>query len=326
MKKIFVLVSGLLMAMTSLAADVQTSENQVTIRPDGGQAKVIRLEVMNDNIIRVRATSQDALPQKPASLMIVPQTTPAKGSYSVSDEGEAIVVKAKNVKAVVKKATGEITFFDAEGKQLLQEAKDGKQFKDFTVPEREYGLKGGPAITEEMKHGLTWQMKFDSPDDEAFYGLGQHQSEEFNMKGKNEDLFQYNTKVSIPFVLSNKNYGLLWDSYSYCRFGNPNDYLQLNDKQGKEGHLTGTYIDKDGKKLVRDEDSIYYEYAFPATSEIAVKTDNGGIKNFPKGFNLQGAYVVYEGFIEPECCGKCKGKKQLYQFILYLYRRSGSGA
>ena len=284
MKKIFVLVSGLLTAMTSLAADVQTSENQVTIRPDGGQAKVIRLEVMNDNIIRVRATSQDALPQKPASLMIVPQTTPAKGSYSVSDEGEAIVVKAKNVKAVVKKATGEITFFDAEGKQLLQEAKDGKQFKDFTVPEREYGLKGGPAITEEMKHGLTWQMKFDSPDDEAFYGLGQHQSEEFNMKGKNEDLFQYNTKVSIPFVLSNKNYGLLWDSYSYCRFGNPNDYLQLNrafklyDKQGKEGHLTGTYIDKDGKKLVRDEDSIYYEYAFPATSEIAVKTDNGSRK------------------------------------------------
>lgn len=24
------------------------------------------------------------------------------------------------------------------------------------------------------------------------------------MKGKNEDLFQYNTKVSVPFVISNK--------------------------------------------------------------------------------------------------------------------------
>ena len=113
------------------------------------------------------------------------------------------------------------------------------------------------------------------------------------------------------------------DSYSYCRFANPNDYLQLNrafklyDKKGKEGHLTGTYVDKDGKKLVRDEDSVYYEYGFPATSEIAVKTDNGGIKNFPKGFNLQGANVVYEGFIQPECCGKCEGKQQLYQFILY---------
>jgi alpha-D-xyloside xylohydrolase len=323
MKKLFLMVSALAMAGMATAAEVQTSGNYVTIRPDGGEAKVIRLEVMNDNIIRVRATSKDALPEKPASLMIVPQTAPTKGSYSVSEEGEMVVVKAKNVKAVVQKATGEVTFFDAEGKQLLKEAQDGKKFWDFTVPERELGMKTGYTVPEEQKHGLSWQMKFDSPEDEAFYGLGQHQSEEFNMKGKNEDLFQYNTKVSIPFVLSNKNYGLLWDSYSYCRFGNPNDYLQLNrafklyDRTGKEGHLTGTYIDAHGKKLVRDEDSIYYEYGTPEKSAIALKTDNGGIKNFPKEINLFGANVTYEGFIEPECCGKCKGKSQLYQFILY---------
>ena len=338
MKKIFVLGSVLLAAMTSLAADVQTSENQVTIRPDGGQAQVIRLEVMNDNIIRVRATSKEALPEKPASLMIVPQTTPARGSYSVTEDGDEIIVKAKNVKAVVKKADGRIKFYDTEGKELLKEAEDGKKFWDFTVPERELGMRTGYTVPEEQKHGLSWQMKFDSPDDEAFYGLGQHQSEEFNMKGKNEDLFQYNTKVSIPFVLSNKNYGLLWDSYSYCRFVNPNDYLQLNrafklyDKNGKEGHLTGTYIDAKGKKLVRDEDSIYYEYGTPEKSAIALKTDNGGIKNFPKGVNLMGANVIYEGFIEapltsPQLGGSAKAQQAspskgkleatLYQFILY---------
>ena len=323
MKQIMILVSALLVSATAMAASVQTSANNVTIRPDGGQAKVISLEVMNDNIIRVRATSKDALPVKPASLMIVPQAAPAKGSYSVTEDADNVVVKAKNVKAVVSKATGQVTFYDAAGNQLLKEAKDGKRFWDFTVPERELGIKTGYTVPEEQKHGLSWQMKFDSPDDEAFYGLGQHQSEEFNMKGKNEDLFQYNTKVSIPFVLSNKNYGLLWDSYSYCRFGNPNDYLQLNrafklyDKSGKEGHLTGTYVDARGKKLVRDEDSIYYEYGTPEKSAIALKTDNGGIKNFPKDINLFGANVTYEGFIEPECCGKCKGKSQLYQFILY---------
>ena len=327
------MVSALLLTGISFAAEVQTSGNTVTIRPDEGQAKVIRLEVMNNNIIRVRATSKEVLPEKPTSLMIVPQAVPAKGSYSVSEEGDNVVVKAENVKAVVSKVTGEVTFFDGNGNQLLKEAKDGKQFWDFTVPERELGIKTGFTVPEEQKHGLTWQVKFDSPDDEAFYGLGQHQSEEFNMKGKNEDLFQYNTKVSIPFVLSNKNYGLLWDSYSYCRFGNPNDYLQLNrafrlyDKQGNKGHLTGTYIDRMGRKLVRDEDSIYYEYGTPAKSEIALKTDNGGIKNFPKGFQLAGANVVYEGFIEPKCCDggrcdckgncQCKGQKELFQFILY---------
>ncbi len=323
MKRIFNLVSALMLSSTMMAASVQTSGNNVIICPDGGQAKVISLEVMNDNIIRVRATSKDALPVKPASLMIVPQTAPAKGSYSITEDADFVMVKAKNVKAVVSKANGQITFFDAAGNRLLKEAKDGKKFWDFTVPERELGIKTGYTVPEEQKHGLSWQMKFDSPDDEAFYGLGQHQSEEFNMKGKNEDLFQYNTKVSIPFVLSNKNYGLLWDSYSYCRFGNPNDYLQLNrafklyDKQGREGHLTGTYVDARGKKLVRDEDSIYYEYGTPEKSAIALKTDNGGIKNFPKEINLFGANVTYEGFIEPECCGKCKGKSQLYQFILY---------
>ena len=343
------IVSALLLAcaMTVLGADVKTNGNVVTIRPDGGQAKVIQLEVINDHIIRVRATSKSELPVKPQSLMIVPQA-PYKGSVTV-DEYEAsndelvtparVVVKAKNVQCQVSKETGRLEFFDGNGKRLLYEAYDrageepGKQFWDFTVPERELGIKGGVQPTEEQKHGLSWQMKFFSPlGSESFYGLGQHQSEEFNMRGKNEDLFQYNTKVSIPFVLSTKNYGILWDAYSYCRFGNPHDYLQLNrafklyDKQGKPGHLTGTYIDAKGKKVVRDEDSIYYEYGTPAKSEIALKTDNGGIKNLPKGFNLAGANVVYEGYFEtPANLPKAKtgmpyhqtSNVATYQFILY---------
>ena len=318
MKNLRVMTTGVLSLMVAalMAADYTVKGNFVTIpvkEVKAGGAKVVRLQVINDNIIRVQATSEASLPQK-QSLMIVEQK--AQPKFDVRQDDDKVCVKASRVEARVDVESGKITFYDASGKKLLEESDNGKQFKNFTVPEREYGLKGGAPLTEAMKHGIQWQMKFDSPDDEAFYGLGQHQSEEFNMKGKNEDLFQYNTKVSIPFVLSNKNYGILWDSYSYCRFGNPNDYLQLNrafklyDRKGKAGHLTGTYVDAQGKKLVRDEDSIYYEYGYPATSEIAVKTDNGGIKNFPKGFNLQGARVVYEGFIEPQV-------SNLYQFILY---------
>ena len=176
MKKLLLIGSALMMAGMAMAADVKTEGNGVTIIPDGGQAKVIRLEVMNGNIIRVRATSKEALPQKPASLMIVPQTAPAKGSYTINEDSANVVVKAKNVKAVVAKATGEITFFDEDGNQFLKEAKDGKKFWDFTVPERELGRRNGYTVPEEHKHGLSWQMKFDSPADEAFYGLGQHQT------------------------------------------------------------------------------------------------------------------------------------------------------
>ena len=183
------------------------------------------------------------------------------------------------------------------------------------MPDREIGVDIAK-VPEAQKHGWSWRALFNSPDNEAFYGLGQHQSEELNMKGKNEDLFQYNTKVSVPFVISNKNYGILWDSYSYCRWGNPEDYLQLNrafklyDKDGKEGQLTGTYVDKNGKKIVRGEDSIYFEYAMPEASEICNKTDKGGIQNLPKGFALNGSKVVYEGYVEAP-------SNSFYQFILY---------
>ena len=318
MKLFQMMMTGVaLMATLPILADDYTVDGQFVTIPvekvKAGGAKVVRLQVVNDNIIRVQATSKDQLPEK-QSLMIVKQT--AKPKFTVSEDDDVVSVKAANVEARVNADNGQITFYDANGKPLLKESKDGKRFWDFTVPERELGMKTGYTVPEEQKHGLSWQMKFDSPDDEAFYGLGQHQSEEFNMKGKNEDLFQYNTKVSIPFVLSNKNYGLLWDSYSFCRFGNPNDYLQLHrafklyDRKGNASHLTGTYVDAKGKRLVRDEDSIYYEYGTPAKSEIALKTDNGGIKNFPKDINLMGANVTYEGFIEPQV-------SQLYQFVLY---------
>ena len=327
MKRIKPMFAGVFLCsvLTTQAADVEMAGNLVTIRPDGGQAKVVRLEVVNDNIIRVRATSKEELPMKQQSLMIVPQGTPTKGSYTIEETEGTVCVKAKNVQAVVDKQTGRIRFLDSKGTELAKDA--GKEFWDFTVPERELGIKGGVQPTEEQKHGLTWQLAFEnSGGEQSFYGLGQHQSEEFNMRGKNEDLFQYNTKVSIPFVLStnrstNRCYGLLWDAYSYCRFGNLKDYLQLNrafklyNKSGKPGHLTGTYIDARGKKLVRDEDSIYYEYGTPAKSEIALKTDKGGIKNLPAGLNLAGAHVVYEGFIEPTV--NCQLSTVNYQFILY---------
>ncbi|MDE7456222.1 MAG: DUF5110 domain-containing protein [Prevotella sp.] len=306
------LLSMVTMAMTG--ADYKVDGQFITIpvkQEKAGDAQVVRLQVVNDNIIRVQATSDAQLPEK-QSLIIVKQT--AKPKFTVTD-GEQLVVKAAHVEARVDKQTGAVTFYDGNGHKLLKEARNGKTFKPFRVPDREIGVDVAK-VPEEQRHGLTWRALFDSPRDEAFYGLGQHQSEELNMKGLNEDLFQYNTKVSVPFVLSNKNYGLLWDSYSYCRWGNPDDYLQLGrafklyDKQGKPGQLTGTYTDKDGHRIVRGEDSIYYEFDCPATSELGNQTEPGGIKNLPKGFALNGSKVVYEGFIEAP-------RDMQYHFILY---------
>ncbi|MQO09198.1 DUF5110 domain-containing protein [Prevotella copri] len=315
-KTLLVSAALILGAMGVQAADFVQNGNYLTVQLKQHQnygPSQIRLQVVSDRIIRVQATAEQSFRSK-QSLIIVPQNS--KAQYKVEEQGDDLIITTAAMRAVLNEATGQITFYDLKDQVLLKEvAQGGKTFKPFTVPDREIGVDIAK-VPEAQKHGWSWRALFDSPDNEAFYGLGQHQSEELNMKGKNEDLFQYNTKVSVPFVISNKNYGILWDSYSYSRWGNPDDYLQLNrafklyDKDGKEGQLTGTYVDKNGQKIVRGEDSIYFEYAMPETSEICNKTDKGGIQNLPKGFALNGSKVVYEGYVEAPT-------NSFYQFILY---------
>lgn len=315
-KTLFVTAAWILGTMGVQAAGFVQKGNYLTVQLKQHQnygPSQIRLQVVSDRIIRVQATAEQSFRSK-QSLIIVPQNSKAK--YKVEEQGDDLIITTAAMRAVLNEATGQITFYDLKDQVLLKEvAQGGKTFKPFTVPDREIGVDIAK-VPEAQKHGWSWRALFDSPDNEAFYGLGQHQSEELNMKGKNEDLFQYNTKVSVPFVISNKNYGILWDSYSYSRWGNPDDYLQLNrafklyDKDGKEGQLTGTYVDKNGQKIVRGEDSIYFEYAMPETSEICNKTDKGGIQNLPKGFALNGSKVVYEGYVEAPT-------SSFYQFILY---------
>lgn len=281
---------------------VQTAQAQVAeVTPSQADGICrIKVEAVTDKIIRVRATAENQFPQK-QSLIVVPQEG-KKIHSSIATEGNTITLTTKELRTAIDRTTGRISFYDKNGKLLLKEAQSGTSIKPFRVPEREIGVAQRP-LSEAELNGYTWQLTFDSPKEEAFYGLGQHQSGDMNYKGKNEDLFQYNTKVSTPFVVSNRGYGILWDSYSYCRFGKPEEYRQLGDvfqltnKEGKTGCLTGTYAERGGRTISRDEDSIYFE-----NSET--------IANLPKGIRLQGANVTYEGTLLPST-------DATYHFILY---------
>ena len=281
---------------------VQTAQAQVAeVTPTQADGiRRIKVEAVTDKIIRVRATAENQFPQK-QSLIVVPQEG-KKIHSSIATEGNTITLTTKELRTAIDRTTGRISFYDKNGKLLLKEAQSGTSIKPFRVPEREIGVAQRP-LSEAELNGYTWQLTFDSPKEEAFYGLGQHQSGDMNYKGKNEDLFQYNTKVSTPFVVSNRGYGILWDSYSYCRFGKPEEYRQLGDvfqltnKEGKTGCLTGTYTERGGRTISRDEDSIYFE-----NSETIV--------NLPKGIRLQGANVTYEGTLLPST-------DATYHFILY---------
>jgi len=262
----------------------------ISIKQTSGFAvKTIQLQVITDDIIRVTATPLTKI-QETKSL-ITTYTDTRKTGWSAKQSGNFVVLTTATTKAFVSIKTGEIRFTDLRGNIILQEQRGGgKSFKPIEV---------------EGKSGFSFRQVFESPADEAFYGLGQHQSDEFNYKGKNEELFQYNTKVSIPFIVSNKNYGVLWDNYSMSRFGDPRPYANLDqfklfDKNGKEGGLTATYRKNKNSNQVsleRQESVIDYEN---------IQT----VKNFPKGINLANASVSWEGEIQPKESG-------VFRFILY---------
>jgi len=256
---------------------------------DGKTPERLKVEVINDMIIHIIATpTENFSVEKSLSVIERPASRP---SFEVNENNKHLVISTSIIKATVSLSSGQVVFSDMNDNVILEEAGEGGA--SFST------------VTVEGTNGFMMRQVFESPDDEAFYGLGQHQSDEFNYKGLNEVLYQYNTKVSVPFIVSNKNYGLLWDNYSMTWFGDPREYSNLNlfrlyDANGEEGGLTATYFDKsDSGKiyLQRKESSIDYENLTT-------------IKELPKDVPLGRSKVIWNGEIESRETG-------LFHFKLY---------
>ena len=290
MKKLVAIVFMAVLGFSCAQKNWEARPDGVTVflphRTEGG-AEAVRVKPVGEEIFHVSASATSSF-SADSSLVALPMGTVG---YEVSEQGDEVLVSTAKMKAGISKTTGEIRFFDADGKLLLREKEDGgKQFEAIEVD----GVKG-----------YSVRQVFESSEDEALYGLGQHQAHEFNYKGKNEELFQYNTKVSVPFVISTKSYGLLWDNYSFSRFGDQRPYGQIDqfvlyNQEGEQGSLTATYIDDTDKEqvfTVRQESTIDYEN---------LET----IENFPEGFNFNKAKITWEGDISPRETG-------LFHFLLY---------
>lgn len=268
------------------------------------QTSRVMLEVMGEKLIHVRAVQDldfesegpgkkqnEAFPLD-SSLIIVPNLP--KVPFKVESTEDSVFVMTNAVIAGVERKTGNVRFQNAvTGEVILQELESGRYFQPIEVG-------------DEWKFNVS--QGFYGQEDEALYGLGQHQSDEFNYKGKGEELFQYNTKVSVPFIISTKGYGILWDNYSLSQFGTNyykplSEWFQLYNKEGEQGSLTGTYVPTKGKTLVRNESDINFSH---------LDRDNGlqTVVNLPRDFNFSGSKVTYEGELESFESGK-------FHFSLY---------
>lgn len=204
---------------------IRLSRTEVT------DAALMKIQLYTDGVVHVTATPEHSFDHRPSLIAVDVKRPPVH--YSVKRQGDSVVLSTAKMSTKVSLLTGQVAFYDHDGKLILQEKAGGG--KTFT-----------PAVVMDEATYHVRQV-FQSSPDEAFYGLGQHQNGLMNYKGHNVDLKQYNIVASVPFLVSSRNYGILWDNTSRTKFGDIRDYqplsesLTLYDKDGKKGGLTAAY-------------------------------------------------------------------------------------
>jgi len=249
-----------------------------------GPAKKVRLELISDAILHVTAFPGDKT-DLPPSLMAVAKPS-GQVPFELADADGKITLKTARLSAKIDKASGAVAVFDADGKQLLA-GKDGGSF----TPEQ---------IEGQARYKV--RQEFNPGTDEAFYGLGQHQNSQVDLNGEDLVLAQHNMDIGVPFLVSSRHYGLLWDNNSITRFGAPDDY-----GLAKFANMTARYYDGDTLKLSRPENEIDWQYI----RDLARWPDEvGGSREVQEKRGTKNQRVVWEGDVSADKDGP--HKFQLY--------------
>ncbi|WP_183573549.1 glycoside hydrolase family 31 protein [Mucilaginibacter sp. X5P1] len=173
----------------------------VTFSLDKGKMKV---KVCTDDIIEVKYTMFNDFSQKES--LVVNNKWLTKTGFTVADGNGAVTITTAKLKLVIDKVTNAITYLDKKGNVITSEDKiDNKSMQAATIA----GINTYNCTSE-----------FNSPADEALFGLGCHPEDtlSINYKGRDQQMLIKYMTGAIPVLLSTKGYGLMWDNYSASNF------------------------------------------------------------------------------------------------------------
>jgi len=178
-----------------------TEADGVTFALDKG---LMKIKICRDDIIEVKYTVFDEFSKKES--LVVNNKWLTKTSFKVTEAKGSVIITTTKLKLVINKATNAITYFDKNGHIITTEDKeDNKSMRAATIA----GI-----------NTYNCSSQFNSPADEALFGLGCHPEDtlSINYKGRNQDMLIKYMTGAIPVLLSTKGYGLMWDNYSASNF------------------------------------------------------------------------------------------------------------
>ena len=228
------------------------SSNTQSIAFDEG---TLNLTALQDDAVRIQYTdgTELTMPEmvyEPVKSTVRLKRTSADGKTVFSTKGMTITVDPQGKV---------VTIADADGKEIFKAT--GHELKEAAVQ--------GEATREAT-------LTLDSPQDEFLYGLGQFQDGFLNVKGLTRRLTQVNTQISIPFLMSSKGYGILWNNYGLTDF-NPADNKVALEREAGEGaerrvNVTST---EGGRMEIRRNNSFRATVGIPEDGQYAILLDVG---------------------------------------------------
>lgn len=254
MKKIILLCS-ILLSIPSLGLIAAQADDggRVAVRLQDATLHIIPL---TDNAVRIqyRTTSGHQLPE-----LVYVDTLPVAPSYKVKESTGATDVKLRGMSVHVDKQTGRVVIYDSKNKKIFEET--GCQLKPASV---------------QGESTYSAELRIKSPADEFLFGLGQFQDGYLNVRGLSRRLTQVNTQISIPFLLSSRGYGLLWNNYGLTDF-NPADSKVVFQKESVEGMKTVVDVTstEGTKKEVRESNTFTSSLEIPVSGRYALLLDVG---------------------------------------------------
>jgi len=119
---------------------------------------------------------------------------PGKTEFALTADGDKVTLESKELQVRLDLKTGNLQYYTVDNRLLL-------------------GEKGAIG-----KSTFSVSQGFVLGDDEAVYGLGQHQQGIMNYRNKTVVLRQKNMDIAIPFFQTSGGYGVFWDNYSTTTF------------------------------------------------------------------------------------------------------------
>lgn len=167
--------------------------------------ETLRIEPWGKNALRVRATYNKQFTNENWGLEAENEIDKTNLNIEIED-GMGIITNGA-IRATINDC-GVLSFYHGDQRILHEFRRNyyGSQTEECIA------LKYEPRVFKGIA-GDEWsiQQRFEANEDEKIYGMGQYQQPLLDLKGSFLEMSQRNSQISIPFYLSNLNYGFFWN-------------------------------------------------------------------------------------------------------------------